>query len=120
MTRSSHIDAALALCAALAWAFAAFALGSRLFSETAGALAATGLLISGLAFVLSIHLSDRRLAVLVNGLCPRCGAAVDLEHSHSRWEPDQRRWLLPQTTWQCASCSYLHAEAWRCPNCPLD
>ena len=114
----SLADAALAMVAALAWSFAAFAFGARWFSPLAGGLVGLGLLLSGGAMVLSMHLRDRRLLALARGACPRCGAAVAPEHRHRRWDAARASWSQPSTSWDCGACGFSHAESWPCPSCP--
>jgi ribosomal protein S27AE len=118
MTASRNLDTLLALFAALAWAFAVFALGSRFLSPAVGGLVGLGLLISGLSAVLSMYVRDSRLEALSRGNCPRCGNSVQTEHEHRRWLAERRTWLRPATTWDCPACSYSHSEAWGCPRCP--
>jgi ribosomal protein S27AE len=116
----SHLDIAIALFAALAWAFAVFALGTRFVSPVAGGLLGVALLVSGLGAVLSMYLRDARLEVLARGVCPRCGGSVEVDHSHRRWDAATKRWLHPSTTWDCPACAYSHGESWPCPSCPAE
>jgi hypothetical protein len=69
---------------------------------------------------LTSYLQEQRLKRLVEGLCPRCGAPVKVEHLHRRWQAPERQWLRPATSWQCGRCGFDHAEAWACPACPAD
>ncbi len=112
------LDGLLALVGVAAWSFAAFALGSRFFSPTAGALLGVGLLVSSAALVLSTFIKDQRLSLLADGVCPRCASKVSFEHRHRRWEPSQGRWQPPTTAWECSRCAYALNEAWPCPACP--
>ena len=112
------LDLLLGAVAALAWSFAGFALGARYVSLTAGEILGIGLLSSAVVTGLTVHLRDRRLGLLTEGLCPRCRQRVVLEHRHRRWEPAPGEWRPPVVTWDCPSCAYSHAESWPCPACP--
>jgi len=112
------IDLLLAVFGGLAWAFAAFALGSRFISPAAGGLLGIGFLLSAAALILAMYLQDSQLRLLARGRCPTCRAAVAFEHRHRRWDPTRSRWLPPATTWDCDACAFSHGEAWACPACP--
>ena len=112
------LDLAQALVGALAWGLAAYFLGSRLVSPTAGGLLAVGLGLSGLALVVGSYLQDIRLQRLSAGVCPRCRRAIASEHRHRRWQPERNEWSTPTLAWECANCDYKHDETWACPSCP--
>ena len=116
--RGQGADLAVSLLGAVAWAFTAFVLASRLFSPAAGALVAVAVIVSLLSMLLKGHLQDQQLQCLLAGECPRCRRPVASEHRHRRWDASRQEWLAPATNWQCAACGYDHGEAWPCPACP--
>jgi hypothetical protein len=115
----SGLDAVIGVFAALTWAFAAFVLGHRFLSPVAGGLLAVAVLSSGVIAELRAQLYERRIASLLRGACPSCGAGMLPEHRHRRWEPERNEWVAPDTAWDCAHCGFNHTEAWDCPACPI-
>ena len=111
-------DLLLTLVGVVAWGFAAFVIGSRLFSPTAGSLLGVGLFFSALGLAVSMHVQDRRFKRLADGACPRCGRRVESEHRHRRFDASTGAWLAPSTAWECRACGYSHGESWPCPACP--
>ncbi|HLF79113.1 MAG TPA: hypothetical protein VJB57_16655 [Dehalococcoidia bacterium] len=112
------LDLLVDLVGVAAWGFAAFVIGSRFISPTAGGLLGLGLALSALAWALGTHLQESRMSRLSAGLCPRCRDKITTEHRHRRWEPSRSEWLQPVTSWECRACGYAHNESWACPTCP--
>jgi hypothetical protein len=114
------LDLLIALFGAAAWSFAAFAFGSRFVSPTAGGLLAAALFFSSLALVISSHIQEQRMNLLVAGTCPRCRSRISMEHRHRRWGPARAESQPALNAWECNACAYSHSEAWPCPQCPAD
>ena len=111
------LDIVLSGLATSVCGLAVFVLGSRLVSSEVGGVLGLAVAFSGLAYVLSSHLKERRLEGLLNGSCPRCHQTIELEHVHRHWDPKANRWIDPSTGWDCTRCGYSHGETWDCPNC---
>jgi hypothetical protein len=101
-----------------AWALAAFFIGARLFSFSAGLLLALGVFITSMTYVVVSRAQERRAEQLAAGRCPRCQNPVAMEHIHRRWDPGATSWLLPSTLWRCGDCGFQHVEALACESCP--
>lgn len=112
------LDLLVDLAGSAAWALAAFIIASRLFSPTVGGLFGLGVFFSALALGLGAYLTEGRMGMLSQGLCPRCQRGVTFEHKHRRWEATRSEWLPPLASWECGACAYAHTEAWACPTCP--
>lgn len=102
---------------AAAWGMTVFVLTSRFIDNTAGGLLGLAVAVSAMAYVLSSHLRDNRIASLSRGSCPACKGPIHMEHRHRRWDPGTASWAAPSTSWDCAACGYTHAESWHCPEC---
>jgi len=113
------LDFAFALLGAVAWALAAFFLGSRLVSTAAAGVVALGLLVSLLVMLVNGRVQESRLGRLVAGRCPACRGEVRGEHEHRRLGAGGA-WLPPLTSWQCGACGFAHSEAWPCAGCPTE
>jgi hypothetical protein len=112
------LDLLLDMVGVAAWGFAAFVIGSRLLSPTAGGLLGLSLALSALAWAVGTHLQEARMSRLVAGVCPACRGKIASEHRHRRWEPARGEWAQPLNSWQCSACGYNHSETWPCPTCP--
>ncbi len=110
-------DLLLTALGVVAWGFAAFVIGSRLFSEAFGSVLGVGLFFAALGLAVSMHVQDLRFKRLAAGVCPCCRAPVQTDHRHRRFDAATGDWLAPSTAWDCRACGYTHGESWACPGC---
>ena len=100
------------------WALAAFFIGSRLLSESAGLLLALAVFVTALTFIVGSRSQERRARHIAAGVCPRCRGVLVSQHEHRRWDTAHAEWLAPLTTWQCEACGFQQEAPLACETCP--
>ena len=99
--------------AAGAWYLAAFRIMHRFGADEAAA--AVGLVVA-LAVATTLWRwaeRDRLRRALEAGRCPRCAAALSVEHEHARAGISGGLQL-----WECRDCGFLRSEPLTCAQCP--
>jgi len=112
------LDFSLDLVTSGLWALAAFFIGARLLSPSAGMLLAFAVFITALTFILTTRSQERRARNIAAGACPRCRATLSSHHEHRRWDPAGAEWLPPFMTWQCEVCGFQQEAPIACEACP--
>lgn len=114
----SGLDFAIDLVTSGLWALAAFFMGARMVSPSAGLLLAVAVFVTAMTYILSTRSQERRARYIAAGACPRCRATLTSDHEHRRWETAQQQWLAPLTTWRCERCGFQQEAPVGCEACP--
>ena len=112
------LDFAVDLASAGLWSLAAFFVGTRLLSSSAGLVLALAVFVSAMTFVLGARSQEREARKIAAGACPRCGESLAMLHEHRRWDTAHQEWLAPLTTWQCGGCGFQQEADVSCDTCP--
>lgn len=112
------LDFAIDFVTSSLWALAAFFVGARLLSSSAGLLLALAVFVTAMTFIVSNRNQERRARYIAAGACPRCESALASQHEHRRWDTAHQQWLAPLTTWRCEACGFQQEAPLACEACP--
>jgi hypothetical protein len=112
------LDLAVDFVTSSLWALAAFFVGARLLSDSAGLLLALAVFVTAMTFIVSNRSQEQRARHIAAGACPRCQTPLVSEHEHRRWDTAHAQWLAPLTTWHCDACGFQQEAPLGCESCP--